>query len=78
MRFIAIGFSRTVVHIHARKGNARESERRRKQKELRELRRKIEDEVESLLSEEIIAGKLVKGDIPTLKYIKKEYKLVKE
>ncbi len=33
----------------------------------RPLRRKIEDEVESLLSEEIIAGKLQKGDIPTLK-----------
>ncbi len=44
----------------------------------RPLRRKIEDEVESLLSEEIIAGKLVKGDIPTLKYVNKKYKLVKE
>ncbi len=44
----------------------------------RPLRRKIEDEVESLLSEEIIAGKLVKGDIPTLKYINKKFKLVKE
>lgn len=32
----------------------------------RPLRRVIEDEVESLLSEEIIAGKLKKGDIPTL------------
>ena len=44
----------------------------------RPLRRKIEDEVESLLSEDIIAGKLVKGDIPTLKYVNKNYKLVKE
>ena len=44
----------------------------------RPLRRKIEDEVESLLSEEIIAGKLVKGDIPTLKYMNKKFKLVKE
>ena len=44
----------------------------------RPLRRKIEDEVESLLSEEIIAEKLVKGDIPTLKYEKGKLKLVKE
>ncbi len=44
----------------------------------RPLRRKIEEEVESLLSEEIIAEKLKKGDIPTLKYINKELKLVKE
>ena len=44
----------------------------------RPLRRKIEDEVESLLSEEIIAGKLVKGDIPTLRYMNKKFKLVKE
>ena len=44
----------------------------------RPLRRKIEEEVESLLSEEIIAGKLKKGDIPTLKYINKKLKLVKE
>ncbi|MBR3230743.1 ATP-dependent Clp protease ATP-binding subunit [Candidatus Saccharibacteria bacterium] len=44
----------------------------------RPLRRKIEDEVEALLSEEIISGKLVKGDIPTLKYLNKQYKLVKE
>ena len=44
----------------------------------RPLRRKIEDEVESLLSEEIIAGNLVKGDIPTLKYVNKKFKLVKE
>ncbi len=42
----------------------------------RPLRRKIEDEVESLLSEEIIAGKLKKGDIPELKYINKKLKLV--
>ena len=33
----------------------------------RPLRRKIEDEVESLLSEKIIAEELVKGDIPVLK-----------
>ena len=33
----------------------------------RPLRRKIEDEVESLVAEEIIAGNLDKGDIPTLK-----------
>ena len=44
----------------------------------RPLRRKIEDEVESLLSEDIIAEKLVKGDIPTLKYEKGKLKLVKE
>ena len=44
----------------------------------RPLRRKIEDEVESLLSEEIIAGKLQKGDIPTLKYVNKKLKLVKD
>ena len=37
-----------------------------------------EDEVESLLSEEIIAGKLIKGDIPTLKLSGKKLKLVKE
>lgn len=44
----------------------------------RPLRRCIEDEVESLLSEEIIAGKLIKGDIPTLKLVKSKLKLVKE
>ena len=44
----------------------------------RPLRRKIEDEVESLLSEEIIAENLKKGDIPTLKYVNKKLKLVKE
>ena len=44
----------------------------------RPLRRKIEDEVESLLSEEIIAGNLQKGDIPTLKLVNKKLKLVKE
>lgn len=44
----------------------------------RPLRRKIEDEVESLLSEQIIAGELVKGDIPTLKLVNKKLKLVKE
>ena len=42
----------------------------------RPLRRKIEDEVESLLSEEIIAEKLKKGDIPTLKYVDSKLKLV--
>ena len=36
------------------------------------------DEVESLLSEDIIAEKLKKGDIPTLKYVNKKFKLVKE
>ena len=44
----------------------------------RPLRRKIEDEVESLLSEEIIAERLVKGDIPTLKLNRNKLKLVKE
>lgn len=44
----------------------------------RPLRRKIEDEVESLLSEEIIAGELSKGDIPTLKLTKGSLSLVKE
>ncbi len=44
----------------------------------RPLRRCIEDEVESLLSEEIIAGKLIKGDIPTLKLVKSKLRLVKE
>ena len=44
----------------------------------RPLRRKIEDEVESLLSEEIIAEKLKKGDIPVLKYANRKLKLVKE
>ncbi len=44
----------------------------------RPLRRKIEDEVESLLSEEIISENLKKGDIPVLKYVNKKLKLVKE
>ena len=44
----------------------------------RPLRRKIEDEVGSLLSEEIIAEKLVKGDIPTLRLVGKKLKLVKK
>lgn len=44
----------------------------------RPLRRKIEDEVESLLSEEIIAEKLKKGDIPTLKYVNSKLKLIKD
>ncbi|MBP5647682.1 ATP-dependent Clp protease ATP-binding subunit [Candidatus Saccharibacteria bacterium] len=44
----------------------------------RPLRRKIEEDVESLLSEEIIAGKLIKGDIPILKYENKKLKLIKE
>ena len=44
----------------------------------RPLRRKIEDEVESLISEQIISGELKKGDIPTLKYDNKKLKLVKE
>ncbi len=42
----------------------------------RPLRRKIEDEVESLLSEKIIAEELVKGDIPVLRL--KNDKLVLE
>ena len=41
----------------------------------RPLRRKIEDEVESLISEEIIGEKLKKGDIPTLVYIKHKLRL---
>lgn len=44
----------------------------------RPLRRKIEDEVESLLSEEIISEKLKKGDIPVLKLSKGKLTLVKE
>lgn len=44
----------------------------------RPLRRKIEDEVESLISEALIAGKLKKGDIPTLKLVNKKLKLEKE
>ncbi len=44
----------------------------------RPLRRKIEDEVESLLSEEIISEKLKKGDIPVLKLNKGKLTLVKE
>ena len=44
----------------------------------RPLRRKIEDEVESLLSEAIISEEFVKGDIPTLKLVKGKLKLVKE
>ena len=44
----------------------------------RPLRRKIEDEVESLIAEEIIAGKLKKGDIPTVKFVGKKLKLVLE
>ena len=44
----------------------------------RPLRRKIEDEVESLLSEEIISEQLKKGDIPTLRLVNKKLKLIKE
>ncbi len=44
----------------------------------RPLRRKIEEDVESLLSEEIISGKLEKGDIPILKFERNKLKLVKE
>ncbi len=44
----------------------------------RPLRRKIEDEVESLFAEDIIAEKLVKGDIPTLKLIDGKLELIKE
>ena len=44
----------------------------------RPLRRCIEDEVESLLSEKLIAEELVKGDIPVVKLVNKKLKLVKE
>ena len=44
----------------------------------RPLRRKIEDEVESLLSEALISEEFVKGDIPILKLVKGKLKLVKE
>ncbi len=43
----------------------------------RPLRRCIEDEVESLLSEKLIAGELVKGDIPNLVYAKGKLELKK-
>ena len=43
----------------------------------RPLRRCIEDKVESLLSEGIISEQFVKGDIPELKLVKGELKLVK-
>lgn len=43
----------------------------------RPLRRKIEDEVESLLSEAIIAEEFVKGDIPVVKLVDGKLKLVK-
>ena len=41
----------------------------------RPLRRKIEDEVESLLSEALISGQLKKGDIPVLELVGKKLKL---
>ena len=44
----------------------------------RPLRRKIEDEVESLLSEALIKEELKKGDIPTVDLINGKLKLVKE
>ena len=44
----------------------------------RPLRRCIEDEVESLLSEAIISEEFVKGDIPVLKVVREKMKLVKE
>lgn len=44
----------------------------------RPLRRKIEEDVESLLSEKIISEELKKGDIPTLVYSNSKLKLVKE
>jgi ATP-dependent Clp protease ATP-binding subunit ClpC len=43
----------------------------------RPLRRVIEDEVESLLSEAIIGERLKKGDIPTLKLVKNKLTLQK-
>ena len=44
----------------------------------RPLRRCIEDEVESLLSEAIIAVEYVKGDIPTVDLVDGKIKLIKE
>lgn len=44
----------------------------------RPLRRVIEDQVESMLSEGIISGEYVKGDIPVLKLVKGKLKLIKE
>ena len=44
----------------------------------RPLRRCIEDEVESMLSEAIIAEQFVKGDIPVVELEKGKLKLVKE
>ncbi|MBQ2695587.1 ATP-dependent Clp protease ATP-binding subunit [Candidatus Saccharibacteria bacterium] len=44
----------------------------------RPLRRKIEDEVESLLSEGLIAEEYKKGDIPKLVLVKNKLKLIKE
>lgn len=44
----------------------------------RPLRRKIEDELESLLAEAIIAGDLKKGDIAIVKLVKNQLKLTKE
>lgn len=43
----------------------------------RPLRRKIEDEVESLMADEIIAGKLTKGDIPILSLVNGKLSLSK-
>ena len=43
----------------------------------RPMRRCIEDEVESLLSEGIISEEFVKGDIPELKLVRGKLKLVK-
>ena len=42
----------------------------------RPLRRKIEEEIEALLSEAIISEEIKKGDIPTLTFNKKGYKLI--
>ena len=44
----------------------------------RPLRRCIEDEVESMLSEAIISEEFVKGDIPVVELEKGKLKLVKE
>ncbi len=44
----------------------------------RPLRRVIEDEVESMLAEAIIAEEFVKGDIPSVEFVNGKLKLVKE
>ena len=41
------------------------------------MRRVIEDEVETLLADNILAGKLDKGDIAKIEFKKGEFSLVK-